>query len=151
MTYLLAMLASMCAWIYRITPDSYTIIFHSFRMLVSLHLYISFVYQILSLLYHPQPCSGGYVANTAQITTWNESYTYNTCLLTTRLAVASWYNRVSWKYMCPARQYTTYGDSYSSLIMNTLNLHLRNSSVTHRVLQIPNAVPILCHAVTSND
>jgi len=56
---------------------------------VSLCEYLSFVYQILSLLHWLQYCCEEYSADTAQMNTSNESYTYDITLSTANLAAAS--------------------------------------------------------------
>jgi hypothetical protein len=111
MTHLLAILASTSAWIHKITPESSIVPYHIFSSPVSLRVYLSFVYQILSLHHWLQHCCEGYSADTAQMNTWKGSYACDIALSTAYLAAASWYNRLPWIYVCPSGGYTTYGDS----------------------------------------
>jgi len=141
MAHLLEILASTSAWIHKITPQSSMVPCHSFSTPVSPRMYVSFVYQILSLLHWLQHRFEGYSAGTAQMNTWKGSCACNITLSTTNLAAASWYNRLSWIYMCPFGGYTTYRDSYFFSINNELSMTPCNSAVTHWVL---------CHALTSN-
>jgi len=150
MTHVIVILALMSAWIHKITPESSIIPYHCFTTPGSLCVYPSLVYQIISLLHRQQHCWEGYSAHSAQMNTWKGSYAYNIALLTANLAAVSWYNTLSWIYMCPSSGYTTYEDSYFSSIDIKLSRNPRNSAVTHQVLQILHAAPILCHAVTSN-
>jgi len=150
MTHLLAILALTCAWIHKITPESSIIPYLIFCPPVPPSVYLSFVYQILSLLHHLQHCCEGYSADMAQRNTWKGCHPYDIPLLTANIAAASWYNRLSRIYVCPSGRYTSSGDSLFSSIHNTLSMNPCNSGITHRVLQILNSAPILCHAVTSN-
>jgi len=88
-----------------------------------------------SLLYLLQHCSEGYSAHTAQMNAWKGSYSYNSVWSTITLASASWYNWISWRYMCPSGRYTTYGNAYFSSIDNNLSMNVCNSAVT---LKVPN-------------
>jgi len=119
-------------------------------MPVSVQLNLIFVYRILYILNCLQHCCEGYSADTAQMNTWKGCYAYNIALLTTTFASASWYKRISCKYRWSSGSYTTYGDSDSSSMDNKPSMNSCNSAVTHWVLQILNAAPILCHVVTSN-
>jgi len=58
-------------------------------------MYLSFVYQILTLIHWLEQCCEGYSADTAQMNSWNGSYAYYIALSTAKLAAASWYNRLS--------------------------------------------------------
>jgi len=150
MTQLLAILALTSAWIHNITPESCIVPFHMFGSPVSLHVYLSFVYQILSLLHWLQHCCEEYSSDTVQMNTWKASYAYNIAISTPNLDAVCWYIELSWIYVCPPSEYTTYGDCWFSWIDSKLSLTPCNSAVTYWVLQILNDVPILCHAVTSN-
>jgi hypothetical protein len=90
MTHLLAILASMSAWINKIIPESSIVPYHIFSSPVSLRVYLSFVYQILSLLHWLQHCCEGNSVDTAEINTWKGSYACDIAFLTANLAAASW-------------------------------------------------------------
>jgi len=81
---------------------------------------ISPSYTKFSLLCLLQHCCEGYSADTAQVNSWEGSYAYDIALSSADLAVASYYNRISWQYVCPSGKYTTYGDAYFSWIDNKL-------------------------------
>ena len=151
MTHLLAIMQSISARINTITPESSIIPYHSFSTPVSLCLYLTLVYQILSLHHGLQCCCGANSADMAKMNTWKGSYAYDIALSTSSFATAIWYNTISWIHVCASGRYTAYRDSYISLIENTLSMNPFNSAITHRVLQILNAAWVLCHAVTLND
>jgi len=95
MTHLLPILVSTSAWIHTITPESSIVPYHIVSSLLSLCMYLSFVYQILSLLYWLQHYCERYSADMAQMNTWNGCYAFDIALSTANLAAASWYNRLS--------------------------------------------------------
>jgi len=76
-------------------------------MPVSLRMYLSLLYQILTLLYWLQHCVEEYSADTAQINTWKGCYANDIALSTTNLATAIWYNQLSWEHVCTPGGYTT--------------------------------------------
>jgi len=62
--------------------------------------------------------------------------------------VASWRNRICWKYVYPSRTYSRYRHSCCSSINIKLSINRWNSAITHWVLHILIAVQIVCHVVT---
>ena len=67
----------MIAWIHMITPESSFIPYHIFSTPGSLHVYLSFVFQICSLFHWLQHCCVGDSEDTARMNTWKGGYAYN--------------------------------------------------------------------------
>jgi hypothetical protein len=84
MTHLLAILASPCAWIKRITPESSIVPYHSFSA-------PAFLLALPNSLSPPltEHCCEGYSARTAQMNTYKGSYAYDIALSTANLTAAS--------------------------------------------------------------
>ena len=145
MTHLLAILALMCAWINKITPESFIVHYHSF----STHVSLLRIPNSLPLPLTTTRLLWRLLADMIQINAWKGSYAYDIALSTANLAAASEYNRISWKFMCPSGRYTTYGDSYFSSLDNKLQYeplqlsrYSQGTNQTEWVLQIFNAAPI---------
>jgi hypothetical protein len=143
MTDLFTILVLTSAWTYTITPDSSIVPYHIFAMPISLCIFLTFPHWL-------QCCSEELSAETAQMNTLEGSDVQDIALLTAYIPPASWHNGPLWIYMCPSGGYTTYEDSYFSSINTPLCGTACTTSVAHRVLQISNIAPILCHAVSSN-
>jgi hypothetical protein len=63
-----------------------------------------------------------YSADTAQITAWKGNYAYDITLSTANLASASYYIRISWKYLCSSGRYIPYRDLYCSMTHSVCTL-----------------------------
>jgi len=144
------MWGSTCAWIQKIMSESFIVNYYAFSTAVSVYLYFSIMYTILTLLHWLKHSCEGYFADMAQPNTYKGRYADEIAVLTSNLAAASQYNRILFKYICLSGVYTAYGDLHFSLINNKRSMSFCNTATTHQVWYILNAAPILYHVVTSN-
>jgi len=124
----------------------------SYLTIISLRLYLFFLYQIHSPHYSLQHCCTRYSADMAQMNASRGSYDYDIASSATNWSAASWYNRISSNYICSSSWYCTYGDSYPPWsITNSVWILptpvLLSRSQMYCVLHFLNAAPILYHAV----
>jgi hypothetical protein len=111
-------------------------------------MYLSIVYQILSLHLKQLYCGEGYSTEKVQMNAWKGSYTYDNVSSTPNWATQSKLSRISWPYVCHSSRSTIHKDLSFPTMMHILSMIPSNSAVTH--LQILNAAIIPCHKIAHN-